>query len=146
MANPHRDPLAAFPPGFFDNDYCAQAFGIKVTEIAPGRATAVMTVRKDMLNGHGTCHGGMIFTLADTAFAIASNSRGDAAVAQFCSIAYMQPAALGDELTAVATESVLAGPRGVYDIIVTRGDLVIAAFRGHARTIERRVPANDDVR
>ena len=88
-----------------------------------------------MLNGLGTCHGGAIFAFADTVFAAASNSKGHAAVAQFCSIAYLRPARAGDELTAVGTESGVSGPRGVYDINVSCRDELVAAFRGHARQI-----------
>lgn len=123
---------------FLRKDQCLQALGIEVAAIGPGEATLTMVVRNDMLNGHGTCHGGIIFTLADATFALASNSRGRAAVAQFCSIAYMRPVGLDSRLQAVGAETVQSGQRGVYDITVRCGDEVVAAFRGHARTIDER--------
>jgi phenylacetic acid degradation protein PaaD len=143
MPDRPADPPRGSAPEFLHNDYCAEALGIRFAESAPGRATATMTVRPDMLNGHGSCHGGIIFTLADSVFALASNSRGRRAVAQFCSIAYLRPAAMGEELKAVGLESILSGQRGIYDITVCRGDEVIAAFRGHARAVDERVDRND---
>ena len=138
MLNTLEEPARAIANSFLQNDHCAQSLGISFTEIGPGRATATMIVRKDMLNGHGTCHGGMIFALADAIFAIASNSRGQRAVAQFCSIAYLRPANLGETLKAVGAETMLAGQRGIYDITVSCGDDVVAAFRGHARAVGER--------
>ena len=139
MPDAPEDPARAFANAFLKNDHYAKILDIEVAEIGPGRATATMTVRQDMLNGHGTCHGGAIFGLADTIFAIASNSRGHRAVAQFCSIAYLRPANLGEELKAVGAESILAGQRGIYDITVSCGDEVIAAFRGHARAVGEQI-------
>jgi len=138
MRDTLEDPARAFVNAFLQNDHCSQSLGISFAEICPGRATATMVVRKDMLNGHGTCHGGIIFTLADTIFAVASNSHGQRAVAQFCSIGYLRPANLGEELKAVGAESLLTGQRGIYDITVSCGDDVIAAFRGHVRVLGER--------
>lgn len=131
-------PDRTFVNAFVERDLCAKALGIDIGEIGPGRASATMVVRADMVNGHGTCHGGIIFTLADTVFAVASNARGRLAVAQFCSIAYLRPAAIGDQLRAVGTEAILSGQRGIYDITVSCGDEVVAAFRGHARAVDER--------
>ena len=125
--------------GFLDRDQYVKLLGITFADIEPGRASASMVVRADMVNAHGTCHGGAIFSLADAAFAAISNSRGRPAVAQFCSIAYLRPASLGDELKAVGQESAVSGQRGIYDINVTCGNELIAAFRGHARLIGDRV-------
>jgi phenylacetic acid degradation protein PaaD len=135
MLDSLEDPARAIVNTFLQNDYCSQALDISFAEIGSGRATATMVVRKDMLNGHGTCHGGIIFALADAIFAIASNSHGQRAVAQFCSIAYLRPANLGDKLKAVGAETMLAGQRGIYDITVSCGDDIVAAFRGHARAV-----------
>jgi acyl-CoA thioesterase len=139
MLDTLEGPARAFVKAFLEGDQCLQSLGIDFTEIGPGRATATMIVRKDMLNGHGTCHGGIIFTLADAIFAIASNSRARRAVAQFCSIAYLRPVKLGEELKAVGAETTLSGQRGIYDITVSCGDEVVAAFRGHARAVGERI-------
>jgi acyl-CoA thioesterase len=95
-----------------------------------------MVVRKDHLNGHGTCHGGAIFTLADSAFAFACNSHNKITVAQHCSVTFLAPGREGDRLIATAREVTLAGPFRVYDVTVTREDeTVIAEFRGLSRTV-----------
>lgn len=139
MLDTLEDPARAIVNSFLEKDYCSQSLEITFAEIGPGRATATMVIRKDMLNGHGTCHGGIIYALADTIFAIASNSRGQRAVAQFCSIAYLRAAKLGEELKATGAETILAGQRGIYDITVSCGDEIIAAFRGHARAVGDRI-------
>ena len=115
-------------------DDCARGLGIVVVEVAPGRAVVEMTLEPAMLNGHGIAHGGMIFTLADTAFAFAANSRDERAVAQHAAIAFLRPARLGDRLRAVATEREHAGRTGVFDVTVTGAEgLVVAEVRGIAR-------------
>lgn len=121
----------------FASDRASQTLGIAITEVAPGRATLTMRVRADMLNGHAICHGGFIFTLADSAFAFACNSYNYNTVAQGCSIEYLMPAREGDVLTALAHERSLAGRTGVYDIEVTnqRGE-TIALFRGKSYRIK----------
>jgi acyl-CoA thioesterase len=121
----------------FASDQASRGLGIAITKIEPGRATLTMTVRSDMLNGHAICHGGFIFTLADSAFAFACNSYNFNTVAQGCSIEYLAPAREGDVLTANAQERSLAGRTGVYDIEVTnqRGDPV-ALFRGKSYRIK----------
>ncbi len=118
------------------NDHASQGTDQEVISVAPGTATLAMTVRQDMLNGHGTCHGGFVFTLADSAFAFACNARNQKAVAQHCSITYLKPAHKGERLTATATECALTGRSGLYDVAVHNpaGDL-IAQFRGHSRTV-----------
>lgn len=119
-----------------ENDTAGRALGIRLVSIAPGEATLAMVVRPDMLNGHGICHGGMIFMLADCAFAYACNSRDVSTVAQNCNITFLVAGKLGDTLTAHAREVQLAGRSGIYDISVTRQDgTVIAEFRGLSRAI-----------
>lgn len=118
------------------DDQASQDLGMKITEIAPGSATLTMTITEKMVNGHNTCHGGFIFSFADSAFAFACNSRNQRAVAQHCSITYIAPGHLDDQLTAVATEVSVAGRSGIYDVHVHNQDnSLIATFRGHSRTI-----------
>jgi acyl-CoA thioesterase len=124
----------------YERDYAAQALGITLAEIRPGYARMQMTVRKDMVNGHDIGHGGMIFALADTAFAYACNSRNLVTVASGCSIDFVNPARLGDELTAIGVERSLSGRTGVYDITVTnQTGAVIAHFRGRSYRIQGEV-------
>jgi len=119
-----------------ERDAAARALGIDLVETGAGSATVRMTVRPDMLNGHGTCHGGMMFMLADTAFAIACNSHGDPAVASAAAIEFIAPAHEGATLTATAREQIRQGRSGVYDIEVrTDEGTVVALFRGRSRTI-----------
>jgi acyl-CoA thioesterase len=116
----------------YSRDRAAQALGITVEAIGAGNATCRMDVREDMLNGHATCHGGLIFTLADTAFAYACNAGNRATVALSCEVTFIAPARRGDHLTAAACERSRAGRTGVYDVEVRRGDgRVVALFRGH---------------
>jgi acyl-CoA thioesterase len=119
------------------NDRASKALGMRVTAIGPGTATLVMTVREDMLNGHDLCHGGLIATLADSAFAFACNAYNEVTVASGFDIHLMSGARLGDVLTASATELSKGGRTGVYDIVVVnqRGEQ-IAAFRGRSYTMK----------
>jgi acyl-CoA thioesterase len=120
----------------YRRDRAAQALGITVEAIAPGGATCRMAVRDDMLNGHATCHGGLIFTLADTAFAYACNAGNRATVALSCQITFIGPARQGDVLTASAREQSRTGRTGVYDVEVCRADgAFVALFRGQAYEI-----------
>ena len=118
-------------------DRASQALGIQVLGIGPGTATLSMTVREDMLNGHDLCHGGVIATLADSAFAFACNAYNELTVASGFDIHLMAGARRGDVLTAVATEVNKAGRTGVYDIAVNNqhGEAV-AAFRGRSYTMK----------
>ncbi|MDP1655418.1 MAG: hydroxyphenylacetyl-CoA thioesterase PaaI [Hylemonella sp.] len=110
---------------------------MELLSCAPGRAVMRMTVRKDMLNGHEICHGGLIFTLADSTFAFACNSYNKVAVAAGCSIEFLKPAQLGDVLTCEGVEQTLQGRHGIYDMRVSnqRGE-VIAMFRGKSAQIQ----------
>jgi len=119
------------------HDVSSQALGLQVVHISPGHAQVTMQVTQQMLNGHEICHGGLIFTLADTAFAHACNSYNQRVVAQTCSVSFLAPSKLGDQLTAKARELHRAGRSGIYDIEVTRATgEVIAQFRGHSRSIK----------
>lgn len=114
----------------------AVAWNLMLEEAREGYARVSMMVRADMLNGHRTAHGGMIFAIADTAFAYACNSRNQATVAQQASILFLAPAHEGDVLVAEAREDLLAGRAGAYSVIVkTRDGRPIAQFQGLSRTI-----------
>jgi acyl-CoA thioesterase len=120
-------------------DSASRGLGMELLAVGPGTAELAMTVRPDMVNGHGICHGGFIFTLADSAFAFACNSYDQRVVAAQCAITFLAPARLGDRLTAKGTERQRFGRNGIYDITVTRADgAPIAEFRGHARTVKGR--------
>lgn len=124
----------------YEGDAASQAIGARLVSVAPGQASMAMTVRTDMLNGHKTCHGGFIFTLADSTFAFACNSRNMVTVASGCSIDYLAPGFEGDVLTAHAAEYSLAGRTGVYDVQVTNQDgKRIAIFRGRSYRIKGQV-------
>ncbi|KIC49892.1 hydroxyphenylacetyl-CoA thioesterase PaaI [Tateyamaria sp. ANG-S1] len=117
-------------------DEASQALGMRIENIGPGTATLTMQVRKHMLNGHGICHGGMIFTLADSAFAFACNSYNRLTVAHSNQITYLAPGQLDEVLTAKATEIARQGRSGTYDVTVTGDDhRQIALFRGLSREI-----------
>jgi acyl-CoA thioesterase len=120
----------------FSEDRASQGLGMRIIEVRPGYAELRMIVREDMVNGHAMCHGGFIFTLADSAFAFACNSYGIATVAAGAAIDFLLPAFPGDELTAQAVEQALGGRSGVYDVAVSnqKGQR-IALFRGRSRQI-----------
>lgn len=125
----------------FADDAASKMLGMHIAEVAPGRAVLTMTVRADMLNGFAICHGGLIATLADSAFAFACNSRNALTVASGFGIDILKSAKLNDVLTATAQETSLAGRTGLYDITVKNqnGEL-IAVFRGRSyRLGERKV-------
>lgn len=112
------------------------AWGIVIDDAREGYALVRMKVRDDMLNGHRIAHGGMIFALADTAFAYACNSRNESSVAQSATIAFLAQAAAGDTLIAEARETARSGRSGVYQVSVKAGDgRVIAEFTGLSRTV-----------
>lgn len=118
-------------------DNASKWLGMKIEEVRPGYARLSMAVTANMVNGHNLCHGGLIFTLADSTFAFASNSHNQRAVAAGCAIEFLAPAFLGDVLTAEGVEQALRGRTGVYDMKVTnqKGEL-IAVFRGKSATIK----------
>jgi len=126
----------------FTRDAASQAMGMRIVKVGPGSAELTMKVRADMLNGHATCHGGFIFTLADSAFAFACNSANLATVASGCTIDFIAPARENDVLTAIGRERSLSGRTGIYDIEVRnqRGEM-IALFRGKSYRIKGHVIA-----
>ena len=119
-------------------DEASRRLGIELGPVSPGCATAVMTVRPDMVNGHGTCHGGFLFLLADTAFAFACNTHGPPVVAAGADVTFLAPVREGEQLVATAVERVLAGRSGLYDVTVRRGDDVVLEFRGRSRAVPSR--------
>jgi acyl-CoA thioesterase len=120
----------------YERDPASQRLGMTLDEIRPGYARMSMRVREDMLNGHGTCHGGYIFMLADSAFAFACNSHNFNTVGAGCSIDYLSPGRAGDVLTAEAVEQALSGKTGVYDIVVTNQEgRKVALFRGKSHRV-----------
>jgi acyl-CoA thioesterase len=118
-------------------DRASQALGVKLETIRHGYARMSMRVRADMVNGHNICHGGFVFTLADSAFAFACNSYNHVAVAAGASIEFLAPAQEGDVLTAEASEQNLSGRTGFYDVAVSnqRGER-IALFRGRSQRLK----------
>jgi acyl-CoA thioesterase len=120
----------------YERDPASRALGMLLDAIRPGYARMSMRVRDDMLNGHGSCHGGYIFMLADSAFAFACNSHNHNSVGAGCTIEYLAPGRAGDMLHAEALERALAGKSGVYDVVVTDGDgRTLALFRGKSHRV-----------
>jgi acyl-CoA thioesterase len=126
-------------------DEASRALGMVVEEIAPGQARLSMGVRGDMINGHDLCHGGFIFTLADSAFAFACNARNQVTVAAAAEIQFVSSARKGETLIAVARERASMGRSGIYDIEVTdrASGRLVALFRGRAHRIEGRIVEED---
>lgn len=117
-------------------DRASQGLGMALEASEAGHARLSMRITEAMVNGHGICHGGFIFTLADSAMAFAANSHGEPAVAQHGAVTFLRPARLGQVLTAIATERARAGRSGIYDVTVAADDgRVLAEFRGQTRTI-----------
>jgi acyl-CoA thioesterase len=124
----------------YARDPASRAMGMKIARVGPGRAEVTMAVRADMLNGHAICHGGFIFTLADSAFAFACNSYNLTTVASGCTIDFIAPAREGDVLTAIAQERSTSGRTGVYDIeVCDQRGATIALFRGKSYRIKGHV-------
>ncbi len=120
----------------WDEDQASQGLGMTLVRIAAGVAVLSMPITAAMVNGHGLAHGGFIFTLADSAFAFACNSRNQRHVAQNCQITYVAPGKLGMVLTATAEERQRGDRSGIYDVTVRDAvGTVIAEFRGHSRSI-----------
>ncbi|GHJ53433.1 phenylacetic acid degradation protein PaaD [Nonomuraea sp. TT08I-71] len=121
----------------FDADVASKGLGIELVSAGDGAAVARMRVTAAMLNGHAIGHGGFVFLLADTAFALACNSHGPATVAAGGEISFLRPVREGDLLEARAAERVRYGRSGIYDVTVRRDGEVVAEFRGRSRTIAR---------
>lgn len=121
----------------WESDEASKWIGMSLVSITEAEAVLELTVEKHHCNGHGSCHGGIIYSLADSAFAFACNSRNQATVAQHNTMTYLAPGMLGDRLTAHATETSLIGRTGIYDVKVTnQNNETIAAFRGCSRTVK----------
>lgn len=118
-----------------DDRASTELLGMEVVEMSEGHAVVTMPVRGDMLNGHAIIHGGLVFTLADTAFAMACNREGTVTVSSGAEITFFAPAHEGDLLTATATMRSGRGRSGIYDVEVRNQDGLIAEFRGHSRTV-----------
>jgi acyl-CoA thioesterase len=131
--------IVAAAQRMWDDDAASRKLGMELHSAVDGTARVTMRVTEDMVNGHGMCHGGYLFMLADSAFACACNSPGPTTVAAAADIVFVASAREGDELEAVATERTRFGRSGVYDITVVRptDGQVIAEFRGRSRTIAR---------
>ena len=148
MTEPKLSPAAAqalaeaTAAAMYSRDRAAQALGLKIVRVQPGASLLTMAVRGDMVNGHHICHGGMIFSLADTAFAYACNSYNKNTVASACHIDFLAPAKEGETLEAEAVEQSAAGRTGVYDITVRNNHgKTIALFRGKSYRINGEVIA-----
>jgi acyl-CoA thioesterase len=128
----------------YERDRASQALGMRLTGVRPGWAQVVMRVRADMVNGHGVCHGGIVFALGDSAFAFACNSHNDSTVAAAASIDFLAGAREGDELTAEASEVWRTRRNGIYEISVhnQHGERV-ALFRGRSYRIEGQVVSEE---
>lgn len=119
------------------NDKASQGLGMSLDRVSPGEATISMTITNAMCNGLAICHGGYIFSLADSAFAFACNTYNRHVVAQHGAITFIAPAHAGERLTARAREVSRSGRSGVYDVTVAKDDgEVVAEFRGHSRTLK----------
>ena len=116
-------------------DRAAAGAGVRLLDVGPGHARVGLTVREDHVNGHGICHGGYLFLLADAALAYASNSHGVSAVAAGADIDFLRPVPLGAELVAEAVEVAATGRSAVYDVRVVHGDDAVAVFRGRTRQV-----------
>ena len=120
----------------WQNDKTSQSLGMQIERVAPGVAELSMTVTETMANGHGSCHGGYLFTLADSTFAFACNTYNQNCVAQHCNISYLAPVFAGEKLTATGTEVSRTGRNGIYDIRITnQKQETVVEFRGYSRTI-----------
>jgi acyl-CoA thioesterase len=140
------DELArATAAAMYENDACSRALGLEILEVRPGYARLRMAVRDDFLNGHQICHGGLIFTLADSTFAFACNTYNMNTVAAGCSIEFLKPVPRGEVLTAEAIEQTLSGRTGIYDIrVMNRAGETVAMFRGKSAQIKGNlIPVGD---
>jgi acyl-CoA thioesterase len=115
----------------YEADLASQSLGIEIIDVAPGRVRIAMTVRADMVNGYGMCHGGIVFAFADSAFAFACNSHGDPMVAAGASIEFLAPTPRGERVIATAAEVSRSARHGIYDVAVADASgTVLAQFRG----------------
>ncbi|GAB6919839.1 hydroxyphenylacetyl-CoA thioesterase PaaI [Rhodococcus erythropolis] len=121
----------------FARDVASQKLGIELIELSDGHARMSMKITGDMVNGHAVTHGGYVFVLADTTFAMACNSYEDLAVTARCDIRFLRPTKVGDVLVAHAVERAKFGRNGIYDVTVTDGKNLVAEFRGDSHVVNR---------
>lgn len=121
-------------------DAAGRGAGVRLLDVGPGRARVALTVEERHVNGHGICHGGYLFLLADAALAYACNSYGTSAVAAGADITFLRPVTLGAELVAEAVERARTGRSGLYDVTVRAGDDAVAEFRGRTRQVPGLTP------
>ena len=130
-------PAEKIAQAMWQEDIASRSLEMRLQAIGPGHASLTMKVTANMANGQRVCHGGFIFTLADSAFGYACNTHNQRTVSASCSIDYLAPAFIGDVLTAAATEVVRSGRRGIYDVTVAnQNGETVALFRGHAATVK----------
>lgn len=136
---------AACARAMWAHDRASQGLGLAIERVGPGEAVLSMTVTEQMLNGHGTAHGGYLFALADSAFAFACNTYDERTVAQHCAVTFLRAVRVGERLLAHAVERSRSGRSGIYDVSV-RGEAgeAVAEFRGHSRTIGGTVLGGDE--
>jgi len=134
VEDPADDPVGV-TAAMHRDDRASPAAGVRLLAAGPGHARAALTVEARHVNGHGICHGGYLFLLADTAMAYASNGHDVPAVASGADIAFLRPARLGAELVAEAVERARSGRSGLYDVTVRDGATVVAEFRGRTRQV-----------
>jgi acyl-CoA thioesterase len=131
--NPEADLARQVAAVMLSRDAMSRSLGITITEVRPGYARLEMQIKPEMLNSHAICHGGVIFTFADSAFAFACNSHNRSTVASGASIDFISPVRLGENIIAEATERALTGRLGFYDVVVTeRSGRLVALFRGRS--------------
>lgn len=129
----------------YERDNTSSSLGMTLDHVAPGEARMSMTIREDMINGFGTCHGGYVFMLADSTFAFACNSHDKISVLAAAEMSFLAPVNLGDRLSAHAREVHLRGRSGIYDVEVRKADgEVVGLFRGKSRTVRGQVSALGD--
>jgi acyl-CoA thioesterase len=145
MTDPEKV-AAAIADAMLRNDRASQELGMRAVRVGPGEAVVELTLDQRHMNGHDVCHGGVLFTLADTAFGLACNSHGPQTVAAAADIVFARPARSGQRVVAHAVERTLFGRSGVYDVTITSGDAVVAEFRGRSRVVAQSQPGSDGVR
>ena len=145
LVPPLRSPLEVAQSAvasMFSSDRASQNLGIEILDVAPGSVRIAMTVRPEMLNGHGLCHGGVLFTFADSAFAFACNSYGEPMVAAGAAIEFLAPTPGGERLTATASEVTRTARGGIYDVrIANHAGESIAVFRGRSSRLRPPSPS-----
>jgi acyl-CoA thioesterase len=134
-AGPINDAVRQAADAMWKQDGASKHLGMELLSVAPGCASVALSVQQQHTNGFGIAHGGVVFALADTAFAFACNYDGRTTVGAHCSISFLRPGRVGERLIAVAQEVYRAKRSGLYDVRITSEDAIVAEFRGHSRTV-----------